>query len=872
MVGSGFLLSDRQLRCISNFAMKPLLACTIAGVLWATGAIAAGTATDNLIQSERQQQLLRTNTEKVSAQLRFLIEESQRNGIAGEELQTLQAIAAILDRLTDKEMQQVVELLQAARSAPNAGATQRNIVAAYSSQKNILVQMRQLVSEYRRQQELQEIANHFLALASRQGANLNQAVAFAESISANPSKRDKENQVAVLTAQMTEQEAISAEVKINLDRLSDFATQPANADVAEHVAKALEQVKTGKLLPALEGASAGLKEEQIYNAAGQEKAVRDQLRKLAYILIRPTDPADLLRQAKGDLENAIREERKVAEDADTLRGFVPTPFKQRLEDQQANLMDRVDLIRQDTANLAPAAAAKLKSAIAEMQRALAELRSPVPSSAQKTAQTAADKLAEAQAALQVEAEHAAPPPEAANPVAQLQQMDQQLKNLINDQAKLMQAGAAAPDGKIFTKQVAPQDKLQQDAQDLQRATAPVNPAIAQAMGDAAQQMQRASVKLAAAQNASAPQQAALDALQQARQKMQPELAKAEQAQAAETALENLLARLAKIILDQQRILLATGKIATAPDVLANTQGQVATATGAMQPEVTQQNPTAGSELAIASRNMEETKQALLGRQSSQAKSTAQTALEKLYQVKTLLEQQLSPKPEDAKAQAAAAAALDQAQKQIAQGLEELDKKEPGGQPNPEDPNPGSGGGVSQKSGGTPTPDPARGGKTPGGMQPAAQALQQAANTAGALAAAPQNGLPTSAQAAVQAAQQAAAQAAAQAANNQPGPAATSAAAAQAALAQAQAAMAMAAGMQPGQGQHPPSAGDGTGNFSNQSADGAVKTVTGQSAYLGLPVRDRQAIKQSQSEKYPEEYGAMIEQYLRNLADQSSQGH
>ena len=857
--------------------MKPLLACTIAGVLWTTGVMAAGTAADNLIQSERQQQLLRTNTEKVSAQLRFLIEESQRNGLAGDELQTLQAIAAILDRLTDKEMQQVVELLQAARSAPNAGAIQRNLVAAYSSQKNILVQMRQLVSEYRRRQELQEIANHFLALASRQGANLNQAVAFAEATLANPSKRDKENQTALLTMQMTEQDAISAEVKINLDRLGDFATQPANADVAAHVAKALELVKTGKLLPALEGASTGLKEEQIYNAAGQEKTVRDQLRNLARSLIRPTDPADILRQAKADLDSVIREERKVAEDADTLQGFVPTPFKQRLEDQQANLVDRVDLIRQDTANLAPAVVDKFKSAIAEMQRALAELRSPVPSSAKNTAQTAANKLAEAQAALQAEAERTAPP-EAANPVAQLQQMDQQLKNLISDQAKLMQAGANAPDGKTLTKQVAPQDKLQQDAQDLQRATAPVNPAIAQAMGDAAQQMQRASVKLAAAQNASTPQQAALDALQQARQKLQPELAKAEQEKTAETALENLLARLAKIILDQQKILLATGKIATVPDSLANTQGQVATATGAMQPEVTQQNPTAGSELMIASRNMEETKQALLGRQSSQAKSTAQTALEKLYQVKTLLEQQLSPKPENAEAQAAAAAALDQAQKQIAQGLEELDKKEPGGQPNPEDPNPGSGGGVSQKSGGTPTPDPAGGGKSPGGMQAAAQALQQAANTAGALAAAPQNGLPTSAQAAVQAAQQAAAQAAAQAANNQPGPAASSASAAQAALAQAQAAMAMAAGMQPGPGQHPPAgsappaAGDGAGNFSNQGADGAMKEVTGQSAYLGLPARDRQAIKQSQSEKYPEEYGAMIEQYLRNLADQSSLGH
>jgi len=190
--------------------MKRFCCYTLTGVLWITGIFAAGTATDNLIQSERQQQLLRTNTEKVSAQLRFLIEESQRNGIAGDELQTLQAIAVILDRLTDKEMQQVVELLQAARSAPNAGTTQRNIVAAYSSQKNILVQMRQLVSEYRRRQELQEIANHFLALASRQGANLNQAVAFVESTLANPAKRDQENKTALLTAQLTEQEAISA--------------------------------------------------------------------------------------------------------------------------------------------------------------------------------------------------------------------------------------------------------------------------------------------------------------------------------------------------------------------------------------------------------------------------------------------------------------------------------------------------------------------------------------------------------------------------------------------------------------------------------------------------------------------------------------
>jgi hypothetical protein len=47
-------------------------------------------------------------------------------------------------------------------------------------------------------------------------------------------------------------------------------------------------------------------------------------------------------------------------------------------------------------------------------------------------------------------------------------------------------------------------------------------------------------------------------------------------------------------------------------------------------------------------------------------------------------------------------------------------------------------------------------------------------------------------------------------------------------------------------------------------------VTG-SQFIGLPSRDRQAILQSQTEKYPEEYGTMIEQYFRNLADTTTGG-
>jgi len=43
---------------------------------------------------------------------------------------------------------------------------------------------------------------------------------------------------------------------------------------------------------------------------------------------------------------------------------------------------------------------------------------------------------------------------------------------------------------------------------------------------------------------------------------------------------------------------------------------------------------------------------------------------------------------------------------------------------------------------------------------------------------------------------------------------------------------------------------------------------GAAQFLALPERDRAALRQSQSEKYPQEYGSMIEEYMRGLANDS----
>ena len=74
----------------------------------------------------------------------------------------------------------------------------------------------------------------------------------------------------------------------------------------------------------------------------------------------------------------------------------------------------------------------------------------------------------------------------------------------------------------------------------------------------------------------------------------------------------------------------------------------------------------------------------------------------------------------------------------------------------------------------------------------------------------------------------------------------------------------------GQGQGKGQSAQGTGRQGNWDgsggADGPTRSTAGAGQFSGLPKRDRAAIQQSQGEKYPQEYGPLVEQYLKNLSD------
>jgi hypothetical protein len=80
------------------------------------------------------------------------------------------------------------------------------------------------------------------------------------------------------------------------------------------------------------------------------------------------------------------------------------------------------------------------------------------------------------------------------------------------------------------------------------------------------------------------------------------------------------------------------------------------------------------------------------------------------------------------------------------------------------------------------------------------------------------------------------------------------------------------GKTPGKSQGQPST-EGAQEYQPPTGNETVKVqireiVNRKTAFTALPARERAVIEQAQAEKYPEEYGAQVEQYLLNLARES----
>jgi hypothetical protein len=595
-----------------------------------------------------------------------------------------------------------------------------------------------------------------------------------------------------------------------------------------------------------------------------------------------------------------------------------------LESRQGDVANQVESISQEIAKTAAPAAQSLQNALAPMQDARAEMVSRNAEAAAKPVNDAVAAMEKAKADLENRLALAERAEEAAgDPVARLQDLQKKARDLMAEQAAETQKNAQPGAPGQAVPDAAKQAELAQKAQDLQNKAAPDAPAAADALAKAAANMQQAAGAMNKPGNpAAAQQQAAMQNLAKAEQQLGQKLAQAQAAQAAIAQAEKALSELAKIIEAQQKLQIDTALAAAKPsmpksEIIAYAPREEAirrdteTLSKAPAPAAPVQVPApgipSGAALARAVGFMGQARIFLEKADAALANPEEQKALKELYAVQDSLQAQLQAAQEQlgaeaaaqaeaaqAEAAAAAAEALAQAQTKTGEAQNAMEQAQAAPEAaaapqNPQAANAPQEGAQAPAPATPPTPPgqqaaaprPPQPGAPGNANQQAAGKLEQAAEAVAA-ASADSRGLSKEAQGAMRNALEALAAAAAKAAANQTAPAQADAQKAQNALAQAQAALSQAqAGVAstPAQGEQ---GADSTGGApggtkpgqGNSPAGGTASTIAGaptigKGGFLGLPERERATIVQAQSEKYPQQYGAEVEQYLRNLADESS---
>src|SRR5688500_11056655 len=118
------------------------LALALAAAMAAQPLLAAPAAApldQRVRESERRQQMVRTQTQRLGEELASIINEFEVNGMGqGEDVKVLRAIKSVLGNLSDREMARVIDLLGSARGADPAQSKSR-VALAFGGQKTIVV-------------------------------------------------------------------------------------------------------------------------------------------------------------------------------------------------------------------------------------------------------------------------------------------------------------------------------------------------------------------------------------------------------------------------------------------------------------------------------------------------------------------------------------------------------------------------------------------------------------------------------------------------------------------------------------------------------------------------------------------------------------
>jgi hypothetical protein len=654
----------------------------------------AEAALETIREGEIKQQGVQADAQRVAAELQAMTGEYQRNGIASDEVQTLQALSKTVTHLSREDMQKVLDLLGQARNASTPQGALQPVANAYSVQKNVIVQFKQMLARYQRDQSASALADTVSQLAERQQANFKTAVELGNWAQDKSMEEFTAALEASVAGQQSEQQALVDELKQAMQTMETAARESTDPAKTARLQAAL--AKARQMAPILEAANAELKEKHLFQAAALEKKARDELRKLARDVAPTKDSSEALRAAAEEVNRMAQQQQQIRDQAkniyqpeatieEWIKNQLPNPksevskivaglkkqgqtpaelagnsalreaykrrdngAKQQLADLQAPQTDvaaRADLVNQDLQAAAPAVADLMKKAMEQMQQTQAGITEQNAAATAAAAEAAAAALEQAKAELQKKIAEA-DAEKNGDRTKQLEALKEQMKQTRQDQEKL----AGTPPGTPAQNQAeaAKQAELAKQAAELAEKAKNAAPEAEAAVRKAAESMNQAAQAMkdpAKAAEAAPAQQAAAAELAKAEQKVNEALA--EQQAAAETVAKAKKAGedLGVIIAKQEKLEIdttqATGQKPVATELLrqhGRSQSSIRHETTQFESKLEPELKTASSSLLSAAEHMQKASHELAKPDGNAAKPEQRAALEDLYKARELIAQ------------------------------------------------------------------------------------------------------------------------------------------------------------------------------------------------------------------------------------------
>lgn len=534
----------------------------------------------DLAQKREREQRVRQDTDHLVRRAVTMLRVLDYYG-AGQrsERRVLNEVAGILAGLSKEQMAEVIARLEKAVQSADRKNAGKDVAVAYQDHRIILEQLRALLARYQAIHSLDQAAAHFEQASKQQleiqlrTNQLTQDWLAAQPYQRQPNERARPAVQQEVRQEADEQSDLKQDVQKALAEVEHLASQ-LPPEQKDRLAQAKAFAQDQHLVENMTRAASEMKNqggppsERWYRATTLQHKSATDLQDLARILRSPSDRLAALREARERVARVLQQQENLMDNA-TVQKDPRVQDREHVQQQRGEARhsekqgDEQSRLQHDTHGTrdllqphAPELAKTLAPAEQAMQEAERRLRQNTPDKAVEPQEEAAQTLRDVRREL--DRRITAAEKEQRDPLAALQKKAEAVERLLTEQKDIQRKTAEATHDKQSQRlphMSAKQQDLAQRTEEVKQQASPAKSEAQQALDQAADAMHDAAQKLDARQGerASDKQTKAIHALEQAKKQLDEQAAAIQKRRDDAAALEDAQKRLDDLAKEEKQI-------------------------------------------------------------------------------------------------------------------------------------------------------------------------------------------------------------------------------------------------------------------------------------------------------------------------------